>query len=241
MTVSETGATLDLPADPESNPDAVVDSLVDAGVLVETEAGDLVLTDAFDTTRAVYHDSYADEPDETVRETVADLFDVDPGDDRARTVTRDELVALLSLRSFLDDPPPVDRLASVTGVVAAVGPVSPVPDALPEVDDRSWHEAVDGGDAVVTVWKRDCAPCDALKSDLDEVVAALRAVDTDVSVAGLDGESCPDFCRATGVNAAPAVCCFRDGSLAEAVTGRRDPAVYAELFDDVYGDGAGVA
>lgn len=235
MTVGETSSTLDLPADPASDPEGVVDALVDAGVLAETETGALSLTAAFDATRAVYHDSYADEPDETVHETVAELFDVDPDDDRARAVTRDELVALLSLRSFLDDPPSLDRLAATTSVVAEATPVSPVPDSLPTVDDGSWHEFVDGGDAVVTVWKRNCDPCDALKADLDAVVAELDAVDAGVSVAGLDGESCPDFCRATGVNAAPAVCCFRDGGLAEAVTGRRSPAVYAELFDDVYG------
>lgn len=235
MTVGETNPVLDLPADPESDPEAVVDGLVDAGVLGETEAGGLYLTDAFDAARAVYHDSYADEPDETVRETVADLFDVDPDDDRARAVTRDELVALLSLRSFLDDPPSLDRLAPAAGVVSEVGPISPVPDSVPEIDDRSWHEFVDGGDAVVTVWKRHCDPCDALKADLDAVVAELDAVDASVPVSGLDGESCPDFCRATGVNAAPAVCCFRDGRLVEAVTGRRSPAVYAELFGDVYG------
>ena len=220
-------ATLDA-----DDPAAVVDALVAADVLDETDSGALHLTDAFDRTRSVYEDSY--EGEERVRETVAELFGVDPDGERARSVTGDELAALLALRSFDDDPPPVGRLAVAAGVVAEVGSLSPVPDRVETVDDRSWPDFVDGGDAVVTVWKRRCEPCDALKADLDGVLAALTA-ETDAPVAGLDGESCPDFCRATGVDAAPAVCCFRDGELVEAVTGRRSPADYADLFEDVYG------
>jgi hypothetical protein len=214
------------------DPGAVVDALVAAGVLRETADGALSLTDAFDRTLAVYEDSYDDE--ERVRETVAELFDVAPDDGRARAVTGEELAALLALRSSLDDPPPVEGLAVAAGVVAGMEPASPVPDRLEEVDDGSWHGFVGGGDAVVTVWKRHCDPCDALKGDLDDVLAALAA-ESDAPTAGLDGESCPDFCRATGVNAAPAVCCFRDGELVEAVTGRRSAADYADLFETVYG------
>lgn len=220
-------ATLDT-----DDPEAVVDALVAAGVLEETGDGRLYLSDEFDRALAVYEDSY--EGEERVRETVAELFGVDPDGERARSVTGEELAALLALRSVLDDPPPVERLAVAAGVVAGVQPASPVPDRLETVDDRSWHEFVDGGDAVVTVWKRHCEPCDALKADLDDVLGALAA-ESDAPTAGLDGESCPDFCRATGVNAAPAVCCFRDGELVEAVTGRQSPADYADLFETVYG------
>jgi hypothetical protein len=217
---------------PDADPEAVVDDLVAAGVLAATDEG-LHLTDEFHAAKGVYDDSY--ETDERVRETVADLFGVDPEGERARAVTADELAALLALRSFLDDPPPVEALAVAAGVVAGVGPSSPVPETLREVDDDSWRDAVDGGDgdAVLTVWKRHCEPCDAMKADLDAVLAELRAV-ADVPVAGLDGEACPGFCRDAGVNAAPAVVCVRDGEVVEAVTGRRSPEALADLFADVY-------
>ena len=232
MTVGDHERVFDPGPDPD--PAAVVDGLVAAGVLGETDGGDgLYLTDEFDATRAVYADSYRDEPESVVRETVAELFGVAPVGERAESVSREELVAVLSLQSHLSDPPPLDRLALAAGVVTEVGTVSPVPASMTELEDGSWHEFTGDTSAVVTVWKRHCEPCDELKTDLDEVRSALRAV-SDAPVAGVDGEACPDFCRATGVNAAPAVCCFRDGELVEAVTGRRSPSVYAELFEDVY-------
>jgi hypothetical protein len=217
---------------PDADPETVVDDLVSAGVLGETDDGAVFLTDAFEAAKGVYDDSY-DAGSARVRETVADLFGVDPEGERARAVSADELAALLALRSFLDDPPPVETLAVAAGVVAGVGPSSPVPDALREVDDDSWRDVGGGGDAVVTVWKRNCEPCEAMKADLDAVLDELRAV-ADVPVAGLDGEACPEFCRAAGVNAAPAVVCLRDGDPVEAVTGRRSPDALAELFADVY-------
>lgn len=218
--------------------EAVVDDLVAAGVLAETDDGAVHLTEAFDATKGIYHDSYADADEERVRRTLADLFDLDPdaAAEHAASVTRDELVAFLSLQSFLDDSPPRDRLALMAGVVAGVGPGSPVPDAVREVDDDTYRPFLDDApDAVVTVWKHHCDPCDAMKRDLD---AILDAVPAGVPVAGLDGEDCPAFRREFGVDAAPAVCCFRDGTLVETVAGRRSAESLAETFRDVYVDGA---
>lgn len=220
-------------ADP-TDPEALVDELVAADVLVETEDGAVHLTEAFDHTRGIYHDSYVDESEERIRETVADLFDLDPAAaaERAESITRDELVAYLSLRSFLENPPGPERLALMAGVVAGVGPGSPVPDAVETVDDDTYRAFLDDApDAVVTVWKHHCEPCDAMKRDLDGI---LDAVPDGVPVAGLDGEACPEFCRAFEVDAAPAVYCFRDGTLAEVVTGRRSVEALTDLFEDVY-------
>lgn len=216
--------------------EAVVDDLVAAGVLAETDDGGVHLAEEFDATKRVYHDSYADADESRVRETIADLFDLDPAAaaEHAASVTRDELVAFLSLRSFLDDPPARERLALMAGVVAGVGPGSPVPDAVREVDDDTYRAFLDDApDAVVTVWKHHCEPCDVMKNDLDGL---LDAVPDGVAVAGLDGEDCPDFRREFEVDVAPAVCCFRDGTLVETVTGRRSTATLAETFETVYGD-----
>jgi hypothetical protein len=44
----------------------------------------------------------------------------------------------------------------------------------------------------------------------------------------------PGFRRKFGVDAAPAVCSFRDGDLEDVTTGRQSPETYADRFADVY-------
>ncbi|WP_435066489.1 thioredoxin family protein [Haloplanus sp. C73] len=210
-----------------------LDSLVDAGLVVERDDGSLVTTDDFESARRVYRDSYADIDDDAFRTTVADAFGVDESTAAARidsgAVTREDLIAYLSLRSTLDDVDD-ERLATMATLVAELAPGSPVPESLTELDDESWPEFVEG-DAVVTVWRHDCAPCDALKDDLDAVLSGLPA---DVAVAGIDGESAPEFRRAFDVDSAPAVCCFEDGELEAVVTGRHSPDTYHDRFEELY-------
>jgi thiol-disulfide isomerase/thioredoxin len=136
---------------------------------------------------------------------------------------------------FLEDPPDRERLAVMAALVAEVGPGSPVPavETLTELDDGSWRGFLgDHPDAVVTVWKHGCEPCEAMKADLP---AILEALPRRVAVAGVDGEACPSFRRAYEVSAAPAVLCFRDGDLRATETGRKRPATLADLFESVYG------
>jgi thiol-disulfide isomerase/thioredoxin len=131
-----------------------------------------------------------------------------------------------------DRTPDDEQLATMATLVAEISPGSPVPDAVPELDDESWPAFLDDHpDAVVTVWRHDCAPCEALKDDLDAVLSALP--DT-VAVAGVDGESVADFRRTFDVQTAPAVCSFRDGALEDVTTGRQSPDTYADRFVAVY-------
>ncbi|MFB6107845.1 MAG: thioredoxin family protein [Haloplanus sp.] len=215
--------------------EAALDCLLELGV-VEDGAEGLVTSADFETTRAIYRDSYADAGDAAFRQTVVETFDVDPetAADRIDSgeLTREDLVSYLALQSHLDADCDRETLAAMATLVVEIGPGSPVPDAVTELADDEWETYLDAHpDAVVTVWTHDCAPCEALKGDLDEVLASLPE---GVAVAGVDGESVPSFRRAFDVDAAPAVCCFRDGALVETVTGRQSPAAYAERFEAVY-------
>lgn len=223
-----------------------LDHLVDAGLVDERDDGGLVTTAAFEATRRVYRDSYSGIGDDAFRQTVADVFGVDETTAAERidagTITRDDLIAYLSVRSALDSvesgsadnrtASDDERLARMATLVAELSPASPVPESVEELDDESWRAFLDDHpDAVVTVWRHDCAPCEALKDDLDAVLSALP--DT-VAVAGVDGESVPDFRRTFDVDTAPAVCSFRDGDLEDVTTGRQSPDTYAERFAAVY-------
>ncbi|MFB6256489.1 MAG: thioredoxin family protein [Haloplanus sp.] len=213
-----------------------IDDLVAAGLVDENEDG-LTTTAAFEATRRVYRDTYGAADDDAFRRTVADTFGVSESVAADRidrgAVTREDLIAYLSLRAKLGDDVDDERLATMATLVAELSPGSPVPDRLRELDDESWATFLDEHpNAVVTVWRHDCTPCEALKTDLDAVLSALP---DGVAVAGVDGESVPGFRRAVGVDAAPAVCSFRDGDPEDVTTGRQSVETYADRFAAVFG------
>lgn len=223
--------------DAEADADALVDRLLAAGVLDEDpETGALATTESFEATRAVYHDTYGDADDDRFHRTVADLFGV-PRDDAPAVVaehgvTRDELVAYLAVRAELEGDATHDDLAAMTGVVLAAEPASPAPGRWPEVGDDAYREFLhDHPDAVLLVCKRDCAPCEAMKRDLDDIEAA--APDR-VAFAGVDGERAEEVVRRFGVEAVPTTLVFAGGELIESVRGRARPETLADVFADAY-------
>lgn len=219
------------------DPEAALDRLLSEGVVDEDDDGALTTTEAYERTRAVYHDTYGSADEETVIETLSDLFGVDHEAVSTYVDENDvgpaDLVAYLSLQSFLDPAPDRETLATMAALVVEIGPGSPVPGQLDELDDDSYEAFLaENPDAVLTIWKTGCHPCDAMKEDLDEI---LERVPDGVAVAGLDGESIPSFRLAYGVDSAPAVLAFRDGELAESLTGRRSPVALEQFFSVVYG------
>ena len=221
------------------DPEAALDALVAAGAVDEAEDGTLSTTSEFEDARRIYHDTYADADDATLTETVADVFGLDPDEAAAHVedghVTREEVVAYLSVRSFLDDTPDPTTLAVMVHLLVEIGPGSPVPPSLRELSDDDYRAFLDDEpDAFVTVWKQFCDPCEATKAVLDDILDALPA---GVAAAGVDGEAVPEFRREFGVDAAPAFCLFRGGELAEAYAGRGRPERLGERFEAVYGDG----
>jgi len=212
-----------------------IDDLVAAGLVDENDDG-LATTEAFEATRRIYRDTYGTAAADAFRRTVADTFGVSESVavDRIErgAITREDLIAYLSLRAEFDDDIDDERLATMATVVAELSPGSPVPDRLHELDDESWAGFLDDHpNAVVTVWRHDCAPCEALKENLDAVLSALP---DGVAVAGVDGESVPEFRRTVGVDAAPAVCSFRSGDLEDVTTGRQSVEAYADRFAAVF-------
>ncbi|WP_248897268.1 thioredoxin family protein [Haloplanus halobius] len=214
--------------------EAALDRLLETDAVAERDGGTLVTTPAFESARRVYRDSYASVGDDAFRQTVADVFGVDEATAAERiddgAITRDDLIAYLALQSFLDTAD--EPLAAMASLVVELSPASPVPDSLTELDDEEWRAFLDDHpDAVVTVWRHDCAPCESLKEDLDSLRDALPE---SVALAGVDGESVPAFRQEFEVDTAPAVCCFVGGTLDAVVTGRQSPETYAEQFDGCY-------
>jgi hypothetical protein len=230
----------DTPANGRADPEATLDRLVELGAVEENEDGTLATTAAFENDRRIYRNTYDYMDREGVADTVADLFGV--GRDEARSlldageVTTEDVVAYLAIQSFADEPLGTAEHAMMAELLVRIGPDSPVPEAIEAVEDDA-HEAFldEHPDAVVTVWKHHCDPCEAMKGDLEEILAAMP---DGVAVAGLDGAEAGAFRRAFGVDAAPAVLCFRDGSLEALETGRKRPAELAALFETVYGESA---
>jgi thiol-disulfide isomerase/thioredoxin len=217
--------------------DALLDHLIAAGVVVEHDDGTLETTAEYEETRSVYHDTYAGISEAEFRQTLVEVFDLDPetADEEIEEqgVTRGELVAFLALQSFLDDPPDHLRLAMLARLTATIGPASAVPPALREIDDEEYESFLaDHPDAVVTVWKTGCAPCDAMKAGLEEILAV---VPEDVALAGIDGGAVSKFRREFEVNAAPAVLYFRDEELVESESGRRTAEQLDGRFTEIYG------
>lgn len=239
-------AESDSPPDSEFDPDLAApegryEFLRRADVFVEEADGRVAVTEAFDATRGIYHDTYGDADEETFHGTVASLFDLTVPEARERIealgITRAELVGYLALRSHLDDAAPgvdLDRddLVRLAAMVAEVAPVSPVPDGMRELTDGDYRSFLDAHpDAVVFVWRRHCDPCDAMKAELD---AVLAAVPDGVAVAGVDGEAVDAFRAEFEVDTAPTTLAFAGGRPAGRREGRASPGDLDELFADAF-------
>ncbi|WP_224332339.1 thioredoxin domain-containing protein [Haloprofundus halobius] len=214
----------------------VLDRLRDGGVLREDDDGGLATTDEFEETRAEYARTYRDADRETFVETVAEAFGLAPetaaNEIAANGVTRAQLAAYLAVESFLDTSPSAETKAVMAHLVCEVSPPSPVPRGVTLLDDDSYEAFLDAHpDAVLTVWKRHCEPCERLKADLDDL---LDAVPEGVAVGGLDGESASAFRLAHAVNSAPVVLWFRDGERVESRDGYVSPSAFADVVADVY-------
>lgn len=218
----------------EATPEAALDRLLETDVVQEYEDGALTTNPAFEDTRSVYADTYGDCDDETFRNTIADLFDLSAGevDEHIEEtgVSRGELVAYLSLRSFLEDVPDTETLAVMSRVVLEVEPASPVPRSLQKIGDEEYEPFLDvHPDTIFMVWKQACKPCEMMKEDL---TAILEIIPDDVAVAGLNGEAVPQFRRTFDVDAAPSVVVVRDGDHELTVSGRQSPAAVSKLVED---------
>lgn len=217
--------------------DSLVETLFDAGILHENDAGAVHTTNAFEDTRAIYHDTYGHASDEEFRRSVADAFDLDVAEAadqiEAGTVTRQSFVTYLSIRSHLDEDVSRQALAAMAEVVTELTPGSPVPDELVTVTDESAPSFLaEHPDSVLVVFKHHCDPCDALKEHLSELEAGTPS---GVTWAGVDGETERAFCERHGVEAAPTTLCFRGGDLIESKRGWVGPERLLETLTEVYG------
>lgn len=221
------------------DPDVLFDELVEGGVLeVDPGTDRVTLTEAFDASLQIYEDTYTGVSDEEFHSAIAEVFGFEDEETAAERVdkldvTRQELAAFLAIRSHLDEPPAVDRLAVMAGMVADVDVGSPVPDSLEELTDDTFRAYLeDHEDAVLIVWRHHCDPCDGLKRDLEDIMELAPA---DVSFAGVDGEAADAFRETFDIQAAPTTLFFHDGDLADMVRGRRSVERFDDLFEAVYG------
>lgn len=226
----------------ELSPEERLDVLEAEGVVSVDEDGTVTLTLEFESTRGIYHDSYADLDTEEYHQSVADVFGIDPGEaaDRidALGVTRAQFIALLALNSHLEEEYPLTERAHMAMMVTDIAPPSPVPDDVTEIDDDTYEAFLEEHDRVaVTVWKRFCSPCRRMKDELGETGSAFPE---DVAVAGIDGEATTEFRREFGVEAAPSVLLFEDGERLESLRGYQSSEAIEAACSDAYADGSGV-
>ena len=225
------------PAAGSFSPEERLDVLESEGV-ISVDGDRVTLTLEFESTRGIYHDSYADVDEAEYHESVADIFDIDPDEAADRIeelgVTREQFVALLALNSHFEDEYPLVERAHMAMMVSDIAPPSPVPEEFVEIDDDSYGAFLDEHDrAAVIVWKRFCDPCTRLKDDLDE---GDWPFPEDVTIAGIDGEDTVEFRRAFDVEAAPSVLLFEDGERRELLRGYHPSAAIADACVDVYGE-----
>lgn len=218
--------------------EARLDFLAETGVLDIDEDDSVAATAEFEDVRGVYADTYTDIDDEGFAETLADVFDTSV--EQARTqieetdLTRADLVAYLSLQSYLDRELPRDVLALLASMVSGVGVESAVPDSMPELDDDTYAAFVERErDAVVFVWTYPCGPCRSLKEDLPELLDLLPE---SVAVAGVDGDEVGRLRGEYDVTSAPTLLLFADGTLAEKIEGYYPLVDVAVELEDVYED-----
>jgi hypothetical protein len=88
----------------------------------------------------------------------------------------------------------------MAGMVWEAVPDSPVPADLADVTDGPHAFLAGEKRALVSVWKRFCDPCEAVKGNLGPL---LDAVPDDVALAGVDGEAAVEFCQTHGIESAP--------------------------------------
>lgn len=225
------------PAAGVRSPEERLGALESEGV-VSVDGDEVTLTLEFESTRGIYHDSYADIDEAEYHEAVADVFGIDVDEAADRTdelgVTREQFVAMLALNSHLDDEYPLVERAHMAMMVSDIAPPSPVPEEFVAIDDDDYEAFLGEHErAAVIVWKRFCDPCRRMKDDLDE---ADPPFPDDVAVAGIDGEETVAFRREFEVEAAPSVLLFEGGERRESLRGYQSPDDIAGACADAYGE-----
>ena len=220
-----------------TDPEQLFETMVESEVLAVDTDDVVTTTEEFEKVADLYHDIYTDLSEAEYHRSVAEAFGLESPEAAQEAiedlgVDREQFVAYLSLNSYLEGEFSPDELAQMAAVVVEVGPASPVPQAVEEIDDESYEAFLgEHSEAIITVWRRGCAPCEAMKEDLPEI---LKAVPEGVHVAGIDPVAPSAFRREFRVDVAPAVVLFRDGEEVERFTGRTDPETLADAFDDAY-------
>lgn len=228
MTTAKRGS--DTLASETGDPDALFDALLDEGVV--TENGTIALADDFEHRWSIYYDTYASITPDAFEESVAETFRISRDEARNSDVTRAGFSYYLALRAHLEDEYTRTELGLMADMVAEVGPSSPVPDDVDILSDETYREFLAAHpDCIVSVWKRDCEPCEAIAVKLSELRAGIP---DDVAFAGIDGDDVVAFRREFEVTAAPSFLCFRDGECRETVTGSVEIDALVESFRGVY-------
>ncbi len=217
-------------ASESSNADALFDALLAEGVV--TENGTVSLSEEFEHRWSIYLDTYASVTTEAFEESVADAFDISREEARNSNVTRAGFSYYLALRAQLDGEYTGSELGLMADMVARIGPSSPVPEDVDALTDETYPDFIaDNPDCIVSVWKRDCEPCEAIADRLPEIRSALP---DGVAFAGINGDDVVAFRREFDVTSAPSFLCFRDGECRETVTGNVETDALSKSLRAVY-------
>ena len=219
----------------QAEPEAALNKLIQCDIVIENDDGTLATTTEYEDIRRIYHDTYMDAPRERIITTMADVFDIEESNAVTQLeediVSRADVISYLAIDSYIDATLDPAMHAMMVEIVNRVDPESPVPDEVTELTDESYNSFVtEHSEVLMTVWKRRCDPCRAVKSDLDSM---LESIPSNVAIAGIDGENAPSFRRETEITAAPAFIRYQKGNQCDVKTGRQSPDAVADMFDDL--------
>jgi thiol-disulfide isomerase/thioredoxin len=211
-------------------PDVLFDALLEEGVVIEN--GTVTLTDDFEHRWSVYFDTYASITTEAFEKSVAETFRISRDEARNSDVTRAGFSYYLALRAHLDGEYTGTELGLMADMVAEVGPSSPVPSDVDVLTDGTYQDFLTAHpDCIVSIWKRDCEPCEVIAAELSEL---RERIPDGVAFAGIDGDDVVAFRREFEVTAAPSFLCFRNSECREMVTGSVGTDALVESFREVY-------
>lgn len=209
------------------DPEATLERLIEAGVLVETDdGGSITLDPGFVETRTHYLEVASDLDDEALERTLAS--DVDgsarlPNDRRERV---EMLASCLAVGDHVEDLPDAHRL-QLLSVLDGFSDPHPRDEGAPEAfvavtGDQLKSFLRTSKRAVVYVWRDDCPPCEVTAEDLSELFPDSP---DDLALLAVFGPDYPDVMDAFGVVGAPTILFVLDGAVDARLQGPQYPEV----------------
>lgn len=197
------------------DPEATLERLIDAGVLVETDDGETIaLEPGFLETRTQHLGDASDLDDEALERTLASVAD---GRARLPNDRRERIEMLASYRALEDhvgDIPDTYRIKLLPVLDGFTDPrprTEGAPEAFVAVTGDQLKSLIRTSKrAIVYVWRDDCPPCEVTSEDLSDL---FPEAPNDFALLAVFGPDYPDVMDEYDVVGAPTILFVLDGTI----------------------------